>query len=411
MAGLVLQVFGYVVLTVIYNLYFHPLRHYPGPLLHRASRLPRAVRILRGRWTRDLLTLTEQYGPVMRVAPDVLVYTGADAWRDIFAHANTNGAVARGEEFGKDPHFYRSRGFPPNILGESRDNHALLRRQLSHGFSDKSLRAQEDTIRGYIDLFILRLRERCSVEGGGESAGEKRDGSAVDNGIAAGTRKTAFDMKHWLNYTTFDVIGDLALGEPFGCLEKAELDPRVAYLDGGLQTANKTYFMKEIGLERLLLIIFKRVSRFRKALIQQMSAVLRKRMDLVAERPDLIEGLLSKQEDWVRATQLSCFSSLREMSGDADWPSRICPLRESEPTPPFCTYLLTPLFIPSGRRLTGPNSIIAGSETTATILSGALYLILKNPAVLEDLKKEIRSTFKSDDEITFSSVDNLPYST
>lgn len=57
------------------------------------------------------------------------------------------------------------------------------------------------------------------------------------------------------------------------------------------------------------------------------------------------------------------------------------------------------------------HSIIAGSETTATILSGATFLLLKNPACLEKLKQEVRSTFKSEDEITFTSVDRLPYRT
>ena len=28
-------------------------------------------------------------------------------------------------------------------------------------------------------------------------------------------------MVNWLNFTTFDIIGDLAFGEPFGCLELA----------------------------------------------------------------------------------------------------------------------------------------------------------------------------------------------
>lgn len=54
--------------------------------------------------------------------------------------------------------------------------------------------------------------------------------------------------------------------------------------------------------------------------------------------------------------------------------------------------------------------IIAGSETTATFLTGALYLLLKNPSYLDRVKLEIRSSFKSEDDITFASVENLPYS-
>lgn len=54
--------------------------------------------------------------------------------------------------------------------------------------------------------------------------------------------------------------------------------------------------------------------------------------------------------------------------------------------------------------------IVAGSDTSATLLSGLIYLLLKNPGCLQKITHEIRSTFKSEDEISFSSVQNLPYS-
>lgn len=53
--------------------------------------------------------------------------------------------------------------------------------------------------------------------------------------------------------------------------------------------------------------------------------------------------------------------------------------------------------------------VIAGSETTATLLSGVTYLLLTNPRVMEKLVAEIRGAFKSEDEINFTSVSNLPY--
>ena len=53
--------------------------------------------------------------------------------------------------------------------------------------------------------------------------------------------------------------------------------------------------------------------------------------------------------------------------------------------------------------------IIAGSETTATLLSGATYLLLKHPEALKKLTEEVRSTFKSEEEIILSSVSSLEY--
>lgn len=53
--------------------------------------------------------------------------------------------------------------------------------------------------------------------------------------------------------------------------------------------------------------------------------------------------------------------------------------------------------------------IIGGSETTATLLSGVTFLLLTNPNALKKLTEEVRSAFKSEDEIDFVSVSNLTY--
>lgn len=53
--------------------------------------------------------------------------------------------------------------------------------------------------------------------------------------------------------------------------------------------------------------------------------------------------------------------------------------------------------------------IVAGSETTATLLSGVTYLLLTNPEKMEKVVKEIRSSFSSEEEITFVSVNKLDY--
>src|SRR6187549_1217827 len=52
---------------------------------------------------------------------------------------------------------------------------------------------------------------------------------------------------------------------------------------------------------------------------------------------------------------------------------------------------------------------IAGSETTATLLTGITYLLCANPDVLEKLNQEVRSTFKSEDEINIMTVSKMPY--
>lgn len=53
--------------------------------------------------------------------------------------------------------------------------------------------------------------------------------------------------------------------------------------------------------------------------------------------------------------------------------------------------------------------VIAGSETTATLLSGVTYWLLRTPHAMEEITREIRSTMKTENDITISSTANLSY--
>lgn len=53
--------------------------------------------------------------------------------------------------------------------------------------------------------------------------------------------------------------------------------------------------------------------------------------------------------------------------------------------------------------------VLAGSETSATTLSGATFLLLTHPHVLARLQHEVRTSFGSEAEITLVSVNRLSY--
>jgi cytochrome P450 len=53
--------------------------------------------------------------------------------------------------------------------------------------------------------------------------------------------------------------------------------------------------------------------------------------------------------------------------------------------------------------------MIAGSETTATLLAGCAYLLQKYPRVLRKLEDEIRGPFPNDEDITMITVGHLKY--
>ena len=71
-------------LRLIYNVYFHPLRSYPGPLLAKVTPLRQAFYFLRGREAFECLKLHETYGDVVRIAPNTLSFIQEDSWRTIY---------------------------------------------------------------------------------------------------------------------------------------------------------------------------------------------------------------------------------------------------------------------------------------------------------------------------------------
>ncbi|TQN67917.1 Multicopper oxidase aurL2 [Colletotrichum shisoi] len=73
-----------IVHRAIYNLCFHPLRHYPGPRLWAVTRLPWNLVNLQGNLAWRIRDLHEQYGPVIRIAPDELSYTSSTAWKKMY---------------------------------------------------------------------------------------------------------------------------------------------------------------------------------------------------------------------------------------------------------------------------------------------------------------------------------------
>ena len=91
-------------------------------------------------------------------------------------------------------------GFESLCIGSERSpsKHQRMRRSLSSAFSTRALSEQQSIVRGNIDAFITKL------------------------GRLGGPRTNGLDMSKWYEMSAFDILGDMAFGESFHCVDNGK---------------------------------------------------------------------------------------------------------------------------------------------------------------------------------------------
>lgn len=191
--GIVILIVG----RVFYNIYFHPLRHYPGPKIWTASRLRWAHAMQSGTYHLQLRDLHAKYGPVVRIAPDELSYTEPDAWKDIYENRNIpKNRIWAGQE--EEHH-------PISIVSTDETTHLRNRRALAGAFTGHAITEHMTIIE---DLILLMMRRFSDATKDGQTA--------------------VLDLADWMNFLTFDISGALSFGESFDSVESGKAHPWVA---------------------------------------------------------------------------------------------------------------------------------------------------------------------------------------
>jgi cytochrome P450 len=281
--------------------------------------------------------LHARFGPVVRIAPNELDFTDPRAWSDIYARRSKEVL-----ELPQNLDFYDVTGGETlSFLTYEREQHDAVRKVLSNGFSERAMRAQERDISGCVDLLIQKLSAWCN----------ENEGQAVN-------------MRDWIAFTTFDVLGLLTFGSDFGCLRGSEYHPWIKLIIGSVKDMAMAHILKGLGILKLAMIILEPLgvgSHARRTHMELTETKTRQRITMGKGRRDLLESLIQSGMS---------FDELKQNSG-----------------------LL----------------VIAGSETTATLLTGAVYFLTSRPDVLEKLKREVRDRFATEDDITLTSVNSLSY--
>lgn len=129
---------------------------------------------------------------MVRTAPNELSFNTAQSWKDIYGFRPGHKTFIKSNFY--DGGSFASRGVHSIVSERDPENHGLMRKLLSHAFSERSLSEQEDLVTGSIDKFIDIAQAQC--------------------GMAEG-----WDIVESFRRLAFDIIGDLAFGETFGGLD------------------------------------------------------------------------------------------------------------------------------------------------------------------------------------------------
>ncbi|KAI1630507.1 toxin biosynthesis cytochrome P450 monooxygenase [Exophiala viscosa] len=329
-------------LMIIYNIYFHQLRSFPGPKSYAASRIPYLRQILAGTLHSDLRRLHEEYGSVVRIAPNDLSFKDTDAWEGIY------GFRPGVPEWQKDRKFYvRSFGKTHSIIQADTVGHRRARKLFQYGFSEQVLKKQERYMTVYIDLLIERMRAKAQ-------------------------QMASVNLVNWYNFMSFDLIGDLVFGEPFGCLADSDYHPWVAMIFRYIKSAAYTNALLRMpGGEAVFNFLMKY------GMPKKMLAARNDHYNLTKNKVEKRMATVNDRADFIGYIQ----TAQNTEKG----------LSEEEIIANACDF------------------IVAGSETTATVLSAASYFLCRNSHAMEKLQEEIRGTFDKEEEIILSSVNTLPY--
>uniref|UniRef100_A0A8H7KAC0 Uncharacterized protein n=1 Tax=Bionectria ochroleuca TaxID=29856 RepID=A0A8H7KAC0_BIOOC len=179
--------------------------------------------------------------------------------------------------------------------------------------------------------------------------------------------KKPVEFTQLLNFTTFDVMAELCFGENLNLLAKNEYSPWVRSIFESLKMLPVASMINYYPILNALFTRFepKSVTQQRVTHCKHSEERVNRRLKAGSEKPDIWNLVLAAEE--------GKGLTLEEMHSNSE------------------------LFM------------LAGSETTATLLGGCLYNLLMNPDKMKILREELDDRIKTEDDITFERTAEMKY--
>ncbi|KAJ5619161.1 hypothetical protein N7510_003145 [Penicillium lagena] len=329
---------------------FGPLRSLPGPFSARFTSLWYFNRVRRGQFEHDNIRLHEEYGPIVRVAPNHYSISDLSAVRTVYG---------TGSRFAKSA-WYDGWKHPAQwTVFADRDikRHSDSRKRFTSLYSMSSLVHYEALADDCADLFLRKLA-----------------------GFA--DRQESLNLGYWFQCYAFDVIGNITFGERFGFLDDGiDIDGAMDALDNVLMYSTLVGIYPEWHPR-----LFGPLSRFKWSGAggrAYLSSFVKEKIRLHEEKRNDPEPASNgfKTQDFLE---------------------KLMSARDKDPEKVTDYHLF----------IMGLSNVSAGSDTTAISLSAIAWNLLHNPETLRKLRQEIddfTAQGKCSAEVTFKESQDMPY--
>ncbi|KAL6899905.1 cytochrome P450 [Trichoderma evansii] len=305
---------------IIYQLYFHPLAKYPGPLWAKLSASRRGYHAWLGDLHHDMWECHQKY--------------------DIYSHGkNMQKSLA---------YLVMVHNTPSTFTLIDKKEHAWKKRILSQKFSDSAIRSYEPKVLELVDRFCDVLCPKPSEDEDDES----------ENTETKSVWSEPFNMATWCDNLFFDLMTTIVFGECFDLIRS----PWYRYIPEALGRSNQRVSVivqwPMIAFRRLDKKLFKDSVHGRKEFLRFVHNLVTDRLTRGARKGDVFSGLLDASDP----------DTGNKLSRDEIVAESIL-------------------------------MIVAGSDTSSTLLSSIFFYLAKDPEKKERLVKEVRSCFATREDI------------